>query len=81
MSEPVAAGTTDPIVIDLGKVKRKQIKALKQGRGPLVEELAGVVAQVQEGLGSAADGKTVLPVVVVYRQRPKRKKISSLLRL
>ncbi len=80
MSEP-AAPTPDPVVVDLGTVKRKQIKALKQGHGPLLDELAGVISQVREGLGSEADGKTILPVVVLYRQRPKRKTLSSLLRL
>jgi hypothetical protein len=75
------SSTADPVVVDLGKVKKKQIKALKQGRGPLAEELAGVIEEVRQGLGGEANGKTILPVVVLYRQRPKRKKISSLLRL
>ena len=75
------SNTTDPVVVDLGKVRKKQIKALKQGRGPLLEELAGVIEEVRQGLGSEANGKTILPVVMLYRQRPKRKKLSSLLRL
>jgi hypothetical protein len=81
MSEPAPATTADPVVIDLGKVKRKEIKALKQGHGPLLDELANVIAQVRDGLGSEAAGKTILPLVVIYRPRAKRRKLSSLLRL
>lgn len=73
------ATSTDPVVVDLGKVKRKSIKALKQGRGPLADEIEDVVAQVRDGLGSAGAGQTIVPVIVLYRQKPKRKKLGSLL--
>lgn len=63
-----------PIVIDLGKVRQKQIKALKQGRGALVREIDEVVAQVQAELGEEADGKELLPVVIVYRRKPKKQR-------
>ena len=82
MSTPApTAGTLDPIVVDLGKVKKKDVKALEEGHGVLLDEVASVVAQVRDGLGSEGDGKTILPVVVLYRRRPKRRKLSSLLRL
>lgn len=63
-----------PIVIDLGKVKRKQVKRLKRGEGPLLEEVQQVVAGVRESLGDEAEGKELLPVVVLYRRRRKRPK-------
>lgn len=63
-----------PIVIDLGKVKRKQVKRLKRGEGPLVEEVQQVVAGVRERLGAEAEGKELLPVVVLYQRKRKRPK-------
>jgi hypothetical protein len=75
------AAVADPVIVDLGKVKKKQVKRLKEGGGPLVEEIADVVEQVREELGADAAGTTLVPVVIVYRQKPKRKKLGSLLRL
>lgn len=63
-----------PIVIDLGTVKRKRIKRLKRGEGPLVEEVEQVVAGVRERLGAEAEGKELVPVVVLYRRKRKRPK-------
>ena len=46
-----------PIVIDLGKQKKKRIKQLKKGRGRLVDRVNEVVAQVRAELGAEAAGK------------------------
>jgi hypothetical protein len=63
-----------PIVIDLGKVKRKSIKELKRGEGPLLAELDQVVANVRESLGPDAAGKELVPLVVLYRPKRKRRR-------
>ncbi len=60
-----------PIVLDLGKKKRKAIKDLKKGRGKLLEEVQAALAQMKVTLGAEAEGKTILPVIVVYRQKKK----------
>ncbi len=62
-------GTNPPIVIDLGKVKKKRVKALKRGEGKLVNEVQQAVEQVRASLGPSAEGKELVPVVVVYRQK------------
>lgn len=62
-------GTNPPIVIDLGKVKKKRVKALKRGEGKLVSEVQQAVEQVRARLGASAAGKEIVPVVVVYRQK------------
>jgi hypothetical protein len=72
MKEPAEADR--PIVIDLGKEKRKRIKQLKQGQGPLVTELDATLAEVIRQLGDAADGKQFVPVVVVWERKPKRRR-------
>lgn len=63
-----------PVVVDLGKVKRKQIRQLEQGRGELVSEVDRVVESVRRELGPEAEGKEILPVVVLYRRKSKRRR-------
>jgi hypothetical protein len=58
-----------PIVIDLGKARRKAVKELMRGRGALLEDIGEALAQVRAGLGADASGKRLLPIVVVYRKR------------
>ena len=68
------AEVTHPIVVDLGKQRRKRIKDLKRGRGKLMDEVADAVAQVRASLGAAAQGRQLVPVVFVYKQKGKRRK-------
>lgn len=63
-----------PIVVDLGRRRAKQIKALKKGRGKLMDELAEVLEEVYLSLGDEADGKTLVPVVVLYGKKKKKRK-------
>jgi hypothetical protein len=79
--EPKEAHPTDdelpplpPVVVDLGKVKNKRIKQLKRGEGPLLEELDDVVAAIEEELADEIGDRAVLPVVVLYRKKEKRRR-------
>jgi hypothetical protein len=63
---------TAPIIVSLGKKKRKAIKRLKRGKGPAMDEVMDVVDQVQANLGAQAEGKILVPVVVIYRQKQRR---------
>lgn len=65
--------TTTPIVIDLGKQKRKQLKALKKGEGKLVDEVYESIQQVGHDLGVEAQGKAIVPIVVIYERKTKRR--------
>jgi hypothetical protein len=73
---PVAADEPPmvPIVIDLGKTKKKRIKDLKRGHGRLMAELATVIDEVRGNLGEAAGGQQLVPVVIIYKEKRKRKK-------
>jgi len=70
MAEP--AEITQPIVVDLGKVKKKRIRQLKRGRGPLVLDVQDVVNEVSASLGDEVAGKQLVPVVVLYRKKRRR---------
>ena len=67
-----APEVTAPIIVSLGKKKRKTIKRLKRGKGPAMDEVMDVIDQVQANLGAQADGKILVPVVVIYRQKQRR---------
>jgi hypothetical protein len=64
--------TIAPVVLDLGKEKSKNLRALKNGEGPIMDDVARVLGEVRERSSELA-GKELVPVVIIYRKRPKRK--------
>ena len=44
-----------------------------KGRGKLWVEVDDVIDEVAESLGEELDGKVIVPLVLVYRRKPKRK--------
>jgi len=67
---------SQPVIIDLGKQKPKSIKALKEGEGPVWQEVLEVMEEVKEMLGEEADGKILIPVVMIYQEKPKRRRLN-----
>ncbi len=59
--------TAEPIVLDVGRQKRKAIKNLKAGVGPLADRVKEVAQTAAEQLGTT--DKEVVPVVIVYKKR------------
>lgn len=68
----VSAEVTQPIIVDLGKQRPKRIKALKQGNGKLWNEVVDVLDEVKGSLGEEAEGKILVPVILVYRKQSRR---------
>ncbi|NWF69878.1 MAG: hypothetical protein HXY40_12405 [Chloroflexi bacterium] len=66
------AEVLSPVIVSLGKKKRKAIKRLKRGKGRAMDDVLDVIEQVQMNLGEQAAGKIILPVIVVYRQKERR---------
>jgi hypothetical protein len=58
-----------PTLLKVGKRKAKEIKDLKKGEGKLMDKVKSAVAQV-----SAAGGKEIVPVVIIYRKKAKKTK-------
>ena len=74
-TQPDDAPTSLPmIVIDLGNRGRKKIKQLKEGEGPLMQEVEEAIEEVREQLGEEATDQGLLPVVLLYGKRPKKAK-------
>ena len=68
----MARASTTPIVVELGSVKKKRIKDLACGKGKIQADVDRVMATVQENLGAEAEGKILVPVVMVYKKKRKR---------
>jgi len=69
----IPAAITPPVVIDLGKTRSKRLKDLKNGRGKLVDQVREVVDRVRVELGDQARDKHLIPVVVVFRKKSKKR--------
>ena len=65
---------TQPVIIDLGKQKRRALKSLKKGEGKLWDEVLDVVEEVKDMLGTDAEGKVLVPVVMLYRKKNRRRR-------
>lgn len=63
-----------PVIIDLGKQRRKRIKDLRRGTGRLADEINGCVEELKAA-GTLSSGAQTVVVVV----REKRRRVSSLL--
>ena len=69
--------TITPVVVDLGKQKSKTLRALKNGEGPLMQDVTRVLEEVRARSPELAS-KELVPVVIIYRKKPKRKSGSML---
>ena len=63
-----------PVVLDLGKTKKKFIRALKDGEGKLMDDVTHAVEAVRSSLGAEVEGKVIVPVVIVYERKVDRKR-------
>jgi len=77
MAEEAVTSTemTQPVIIDLGKQRSKSIKELKNGEGDLWEEVLEVADEVKEMLGAEAEGKILIPVIMLYQEKAGRRRI------
>ncbi|NKB23926.1 MAG: hypothetical protein GKR87_06025 [Kiritimatiellae bacterium] len=61
-----------PVVVDLGKRKKKYIKLLKKGRGRLMDEVNMAI----EAAGKGTDfdkNKEIVPLIFLYRKKEKKR--------
>jgi hypothetical protein len=61
---------TGPLIVDLGKKSRKNVKQLRNGRGKLMDEVQSVLGELRANGKLASDAQ---PVLIIVRQRPRRK--------
>jgi Family of unknown function (DUF6200) len=67
-----ASQTSDaPVIVDLGKQRKKLVKALRRGSGELMDEVQAAVGEIQRAGRISAQAQ---PVIVVVVERPSKKK-------
>ncbi len=65
----------EPIVIDMGKKKRRQVRKLRKGRDcSLMERITDAI---QEGIAAKAIPANAQPVIVVVKEKKKKNKIGK----
>ncbi len=62
-----------PVIIDLGRKKSKYLRELKNGEGKLWDDVLDVIDEVKEMLGKEAEGKVLVPVVLLYEKTRSRR--------
>jgi hypothetical protein len=62
-----------PVIVDLGRTRKSHIKALKKGEGQLMVTISRVIDEVRENLASELAGKHLLPVVILFKTKSKRR--------
>jgi hypothetical protein len=67
-----------PLIVDLGKLRPKKVKQLKKGSGPYLDGVLPAIAQVRAEAGKRFEGKEIVPVVIIYEKKRKRRTLSSL---
>jgi hypothetical protein len=67
-ASPSAAGAASPLIVDLGKKRRKLVRQLLDGEGKLLDEISAAIAELKAAGTIEASAQ---PVIVVVR--PTRK--------
>ena len=78
-TDTTQAEMTQPIIIELGTQKSDNLKALKKGKGKLWDEVLSVVEETREMLGAEAEGKILVPVILIYKKKTKRQGLEKLI--
>lgn len=61
-----------PVIVDMGKKTKKQIKQLRKGRGKLLDAVNDTLHELRTAGSISASAQ---PVVIVVRQRPTLKSV------
>jgi hypothetical protein len=64
----LATGITPAIVADLGTARKEHIKDLRNGAGPLVDDIQAAMAHIHAKAELAGPNRVFVPVVVVYTE-------------
>lgn len=80
MSEPRQEGPDrlPTVVVKVGKRNRKQIRQLGEEKGPLIRVVRDAVLDSLAAFGSGTERGQVIPVVVIYEQKRKNKRVGLL---
>jgi hypothetical protein len=69
MSDAKPAAGPSPVVADLGRRRRKEIKDLRKGKGALLDDARKLIEQLQADRAIAGGAQ---PVIVIVKERRRR---------
>ncbi|MEI6666772.1 MAG: hypothetical protein WCP29_01350 [Acidobacteriota bacterium] len=69
-TKPSAAASASPVIVDLGKKRKKLVKQLLDGEGALLDEVSAAIAELK---AAGTIGASAQPVIVVVRPIRKNK--------
>ncbi len=75
----VNSSMTQPIIVDLGRRKASKLQELKDGEGELWDEVLDVLDEVKEALGQEAEGKLMVPVIMIYEKKQRLRRLEQVL--
>jgi ribosomal protein L13E len=61
--------TAAPLIVDLGKHARKNIKRLREGRGKLLDEITTCIDELKQAGTVAANAQ---PIVILVREKRRK---------
>ncbi|MCG2787144.1 MAG: hypothetical protein L6461_18810 [Anaerolineae bacterium] len=73
------AEMTQPVIIDLGRQRARSLRDLKNGEGKLWDEVLDVADEVKEMLGADAEGKVLVPIIMLYQQKSGRLNLGNVI--
>jgi hypothetical protein len=79
--QPVRPMSVQPIILDAGRRTRRMIKALKRGRGRLMDEVEEVIQEYRARLSTDVENVQLVPLIMLYRTKVQRRSRPGLLGL
>ena len=79
--QPVRPVSVQPIILDAGRRTRRMIKALKRGRGRLMDEVEEVIREYRARLSTDIENVQLVPLIMLYRTKVQRRSRPGLLGL
>ncbi len=61
-----------PLIVDMGKKRKKQIKQLREGRGKLMDKVNDLLEELR---AAGSISKSAQPVVIVVQEKPKTRSL------
>lgn len=69
MAQESKPQTLVPVIVDVGRIRKKNIDRLKDGHGPVMREVRDVVDEVSTALADRVGDRPILPVVLIYKEK------------
>jgi hypothetical protein len=77
-SNGAEGGDLAPMLIDLGKKNAKDVKKLRKGKGKLVEQVQGAIAELKS---AGTISMSAQPIIVVVTEKTDAKSVLSMLKI